>query len=180
MKNYYEELYKLTAEDIRALRNADAVAFDLYWHNGQRRSQIRAIKERKHTKDGFDETVYIPASAVVEDYVREDWDPERRYKCYKLLHHPQYNEYWKTVVSLLHAGDSLRVCWVRSTGNGYLESSLTTTDSGSALRDRLYQFTLAVEIHRAMKRGEKVMSFMLRHSTCPDNSAAMVRDDFGR
>lgn len=145
------DIAPLSAEDVKALRNATMVAFD-HVSNGEHR--LRAIIEKRN---GVFETrgeLKIPARSYITKY-----DDQREYNAaYALIQSAQFNDEWRTVAKTLRAGDVLSMEW-RANSNGYVR------DAGLNLDE------LMLHVYRENKR---VGSYLLVVSVCPDNSARMI------
>lgn len=87
----------LTAAQLRTIRNADTICFDLI--DGQ--CDIRAIRIAEKSTSGFEETIEIPVGGGGRTDITG----------FEMLHTPHFHDSWKTVTSLLRAGDRITLIW---------------------------------------------------------------------
>ena len=157
----------LDAIQVAALRKADRVAFfhrDKPDATGQT-SYIEAIKSPSPTEnDPFAREVYavIPVEFRLTDYTRGEKIPygSDAFNAFEMVY--SYNDEWKTIASLLRAGDSLCLHWQRSAWNTQAMENASPTFFGDKLA-------------LLVTRGEKVLTFHVDTSICEDNSARMIR-----
>lgn len=171
--------YKLTAQDIKALRHADDICF--FWSDGE--SFINANLNRSHSSTGFDQSRRI--ATQVEFHLWKDSETSKYqvtnydnpYSCFAMSGN---YDCMRTITEFLKEGDSIRLEW-HSCSDGYLKGSKTTVkaDDGSyiAFEERLWTDSLYLTVFRPAKTAEgyKSYKFFVRQSTIPDNSAKMVR-----
>lgn len=141
----------ITADDVKALRNATMVAFD-HMRNGEHR--LRAIIEKR---DGAFETrgeLHVRAQSHIQRYS----DPTEYDNAYALIQSAQFNDEWRTVAKALRAGDVLSMEW-RANSNTYVR------DAGLNLDE------LVLHVYRD---GKRAGTYMLVVSVCPNNSARMI------
>lgn len=115
---------------IAAMKGADRIVFR---HTKERGSQIEAIKERKPSEaDPFacDQTVFIQCSFAGDDYghkgTQEYPSQDREFSFdelnagsfygFDMLHTPQSNKLWHTILASMRAGDVLGLRWRRNAG----------------------------------------------------------------
>src|SRR5688500_1547631 len=60
--------YELTAQDIKALRNADTICADSYERDGARTVGLRAILRAENSSTGFEQVHFVPADEIWECY----------------------------------------------------------------------------------------------------------------
>lgn len=142
---------KLSKEDLKALKNADSVCFDL--SNGNH--SIHAVKERENSEDGFRQTVKMDVAGSVTSY-QSDFTPTHGFV---YLGSIKFDAQWQTVVSFLKENDELWLRWTADAGNGYVKDANLHYDT----------------LHLTVKRS-KQFEFHIYDSVCPDNSARMLRD----
>lgn len=142
----------LSADAVKALKNATMVAFD-HMRNGEHR--LRAIIEKR---DGAFETrgeLHVPAQSRIQRYS----DPTEYDNAYALIQSAQFNDGWRTVAKTLRVGDVLSMEWCANS-NGYLRDAGLNLDK------------LVLHVYRESKR---VGSYLLVVSVCPNNSARMIQ-----
>jgi hypothetical protein len=104
----------LTATHISALRRADTVCFD---HDSDRGSWIRCIKRLKPTAaDPFqpeERTIAIKCASRVHAWTDMTHTTPIAIRAYVYLGSAQYDDEWKTIASLIRAGDTLMLSWHR-------------------------------------------------------------------
>lgn len=144
----------LTAHDVRALKHADAVAFD---HTAPGVGAIRAIMRAENSPTGFEQTHTIAAwDSRVNVYDGASGDMRA---CHVDLH-SRYDVGMQTIIRHMHDGGQFALIWTR--GN----SSPVTRDAG-VVRDEL-------RIRVAPKTGKRVDEFLVAVFVGLDNSARMV------
>ena len=174
MSTIYKD-HKLDKAEVKALKSADTVCIDLNMR--QTYSCLRAIREKRNTSDGFEQTVYIDCDAIVE--LRRGYsDVSHDYpnvKAYEYLGSAQYYDEWRTIADMLREGDVIRIHWDSTEpgdkNGGYSGNAVCTLPEYRNLP--LYHDTVKIEI----KRGSKRMVFNMRDSHCPANSAQMIKWD---
>ena len=145
----------LTVLDLKALREANRVAFD---HNQDGTGGIRAIKELTEPWER-ERTYEIRTESTVRSY-RDGHSSNDRYRCFSLEHSGQHSPRWRTIVSLLRRGDVLALRWSEDAG------------TCPALEERgMHGDCLDLEV----KRGDKTLTFYIDDRVGPDNTARMVR-----
>jgi hypothetical protein len=162
----------LSADDLKAIRQADGVSF----HHGDGAGRIVCTK-RVRNPGPFDEhekSYRINCASVVAGrgvpYRAEGYTCfASRYSC---------AETWRTIAGLLRKGDQLRLRWsADGESNGYLERSRVTErdEHGSAgLGQALHADALYLEVMRG-DGSAPALVFLLDVRICPDNTARMVR-----
>jgi hypothetical protein len=146
--------------DLAALRKADAICFDHYTRDGIDVRAIRAIKRNEPSeRDPYaqDITHTVSVGSAVRAY--ESGGTSKTWTCFEMIHTPQYHDAWQTIVSLLRVGDELTLFWEADNNSGYVNEAGLHHD----------QLSLVVQ------RGSKRMTFKVRSSVCPDNTARMCR-----
>ena len=120
----------LTKQQIKALKSADTIVFAFKRGNGH---EIRAIRKAENTNDGFDQTVYIETMGRFSLYSDTQWgynqtdsEPEN---CYSHFGSPQYNDYLKTVFSLLREGDEIVLKWSYANNSEFMIGRQVTRDN---------------------------------------------------
>lgn len=145
----------ITKQDIQAMKTCDSVVF--------------------RTRDGKDT---IECSKKVNDV----WEQEKKHvievshictlygepgreldNAFTMIHSAQWNPVYLSIAGLLRPDDSIKLEWIGSNNNQYLDNA------------NLYQDRLDLQIHRPMKSGHKVMTFTIDNSICANNSARMIR-----
>lgn len=150
---------------LAALCKADIISFHRH-DNGD--SFINATKKLKATTaDPFapkEITIRIDCNSVLDEYERPAvWNPT--YEAFDMIHTPSYDKVWQTAVSLLRAGDVLRLRWGRGAG--------TTLDMQKVgfVGDRLL-----LEVSRTNAQGKiTTLTFHVGQTTGRDNSARMIK-----
>jgi hypothetical protein len=169
-------MYTLTKLDIKALKHSTSICFD--WNDNT--SQIRANRDAAHSETGFDQTHFIPCDVEFEIYSEKpgmlySHVTEKPRHCFGWVSSPEFDYAWMTILESLRENDSIRLKWV-SCGNNYLYGATTTVkdDNGGyiAQGEKLYHDRLDVVVLRA--NGKKSL-YHLEDSTCPDNSARMIK-----
>ncbi len=159
----------LTAQDIKAIKQADRVCFD---HSTLRGGELRLIKEVKN-RGPFDDREKQYEVSVHSRFHGKHANGEvvmyTNSSCFEMEHCGQYSDTWNTVKAFVKVGDEITLEWYADGGNDYIRGS---TYQGQ----RIYCDHLKLIIRRKMKNGETArFGFSLRTSTCPDNTARMVR-----
>jgi hypothetical protein len=157
---------------IAALAQCDRVLFRHY--EGQ--STIEAIKNVKPSpKDPFapeERRVVINCDSGWNDWTPgTSWRKPESFIGFACVHAPKYRDSWVTIVSLLKAGDTLRLCWERSAWHEMEQDS----DSGKYVikPGGFHEDRVSLQVSRKGKR----MSFDLEHSVAPmDSYARLVRE----
>lgn len=142
----------LNKEDIKALKTADTLIFSI---NGE--AKIKAIKDHK------DKTFSDCNGLIHRDIiVSGDMQYGKYKKASYYMSTGEFNDLWKTIVSLLKPGDKLRlVVGVNDFQNQYLKE----VDLNS---DVMYLY-----VNR--EKTNKRFKFFLGCETGPDNSNRMVQ-----
>lgn len=144
----------LTKDDLKALRTADSVTFS---HGSDGRHYVRGI--RRLTVDGFETEVRreIRVPSNIRSY---DSDRKRSYgHAFEMINSAQYDDDWKTVVSLLRTGDELALLWYAGNSNAYVSDANLRRD----------------ELRLIVNRGNRRLSFLIDVSVCADNTARMTQ-----
>jgi len=160
----------VSKQEIRALKNADAVCFD--YIDGE--SRIRAIKNGENNGSGFDQTVQVECETQLQQYTN-DAAPiceTRITGAYHYANGGKWNERMQTIWGSLREGDTITLQWSASTGNGYLQKA--HTEDGM----RLFRDTLTLKIRRSLKNDVKHLVFSVNESICPANSARMIKEGY--
>lgn len=155
----------VTAQQVKALKNADRVVFRLY--KGQ--ATVEAIMDASNPRNstGFEQQVIIYAGGVsVHDYAREHThvpaDEGHRYSGFEMFHSAQYSPQSVTLLGRIRTGATLRLYWVRANNNEILN------DKG------LVQDQLSLVIEHNNKRETYLVAVRVGY----DNSARMVKLDW--
>lgn len=147
----------LTAQDIRALKHADALCFD---HTGTGEGQIRAIMRAENSSTGFEQTHTIRAYlSTVNNYGPDD--PVNGWTAFHMFTSAKYDTVAQTLIRHMRTGGQFTLDWVRDNNNDILR------DAG------LHQDELRMRI--APPNGKNVDVFLVRVSVGRDNSARMIR-----
>jgi hypothetical protein len=166
----------LSADDIKALRQADTICFDQL---KDQVGQIRAIKRgRRGDRDLFrtqDAERVIPCKSRVWASLREGVT-QNDLTAFEYCGSAKYDSAIQTILGLLKPGDEVELEW-RTGGNGYLERSRVTEKEPGAeyspgMGERLYHDRLTLSVRR---RGERKYTFNVADSVCPNNTARMIR-----
>ncbi len=176
----------LSAQDVKALRQADTVCF--YYDNTRGVVVSQAVgckrvknagpyeeRERRHEVN-----VRGVVSGTGVSYGAEG------YRCFQMIHCAQSSETWRTVVSCLKAGDVLTLRWsADGYRNGYVERARVAEarrdGDPAGLGEALHADALYLEVERRSPETARKASrprklvFLLDVSVCVDNSARMVR-----
>jgi hypothetical protein len=164
----------LDAIQIAALRKANDVCFyrrqqpDMSGEASYISANKRASHNSASASNPFgdsDGSVIIHCDYRLTDYSRGDAKipyKSGEWNAFEMLHCAQSHDEWKTIASLLRAGDKLCLHWQRG---GFTTESMENA-SPHFYGDRL---SLLVE------RGDKVLAFHIDTRICEDNSARMIR-----
>lgn len=148
------ETHTLTAQDVRALKHADAIAFD---HTGTGTGQIRAILRDENSPTGFEQTHTIPAlMSRVERHDGSDGDV----RAFHISMNAKYDVGVQTIIRHMREGGQFTLHWTR--GN-----SSPVTEKAGVVRDEL-------RIRIAPKSGSRVDEFLVAVFVGLDNTARMV------
>lgn len=161
----------LDAIQLAALRKADTVCFfhravpDLTGET----SYIGATKNHKPSaSDPFaprETHIVIPCDFRLREYTRGDdkiaYDATN-WRAFESVMSAQFDEEWRTVVSLLRVGDKLTLLWQRGAWTNESMKNATPQFFGDSL-------SLIVE------RAKATLQFHIDTSVCENNSARMVR-----
>lgn len=195
--------HALTAQDIKALRQADSVCFFHFAKRPRvgdnpavcRPSLPGVIAASKRVRDPgpFDEREKTHRIEGLTSRVTIHEDPrpwgDRNYQhCFAMIHGAQHSLEWQTVAGFLKAGDIVELVWVGADDNGYLRSAVTTdTKRDGEASDfgvhnvgcRLYHDKLYLTVRRRSggKAAEKRYQFWVNDNISPDNSARMIRPE---
>lgn len=159
----------LTADDVKALRQADRVCFYFVRSEG---STIKAVKEVKKTGPFDDRTrehEFRVATAFNGKHENGDRVDVTNAHCFAMAY--GWCEEWATIAAFVKVGDELRLNWYADgAGNQYTEGATVAPgkhESGAEIHpDKL---TLRIQ------RGEKRFAFLVAVSICPANTARMIR-----
>ena len=146
--------HTLTAQDVRALRHADALCFDHTAGDGQ----IRAILHADHSDTGFEQTHAIPARlSRIESY----GGPDGELHGFHMISSAKYDDIAQTLIRHLRIGSQFAFKWTRD------NSSPVTREAG-VVRDELRVTVQA--------KGAKVAdTFLVGVFIGRDNTARMVQ-----
>ena len=162
----------LSAIDLKALRQADSICFD---HGAE--SGIRAIKRGKAPfRQDITYTIRCRSSVRIHDdsldYGQRNGDGAQ---CFAMIHSAQYDEQWRTIVDLLHVGDTLTLAWVGGDNNGYVTRSRVTEKESDGYSPGLGEKLYHDKLFLIAMRGKRKLSFYVADSICPNNTARMIR-----
>jgi hypothetical protein len=160
----------LTAMDIKALRQAQTVSFHAGTPGDNGHAVIRATKRVAQPGPfGDGERHYeIQVATRVASFINNDSEPR---VCFAMIHSSQYEDVWRTTVSMLRPGDELELNWKEDACcNGYMKES-----SGSASDSGPFEVLHGDVLELRVKRGKRELTFYVDHSICPDNTARMIR-----
>jgi hypothetical protein len=169
MDNIYNE-YKLTKQDIQALRKSDRVWVSYY--NGESKLTAKIVLHNRELGD-FERDYFIPVNAVFTLYDdKKEWgyDERKVYACSELCYLYE-NTSQKTVFDSLRAGDEITLEWIADGSNGYVKNARVTFDDHSYTGSILHHD----RCHMIVKRGSKKLYYFLEESLCVDNSARMIK-----
>jgi hypothetical protein len=148
---------EITAQDKRALRNADKITFNL--HGGV--AMIRAHRDGEHTASGFDDEHRIYTDVSVADYDPRRGDPTMEaYSCYHWIGWPKHDHTTQSLLSRIAVGDTLKLEWTAGNDNDNYRSVGFHRDE------------LRLVIGHKNGKAEK---YLVAVSVGPDNTARMVR-----
>ncbi len=164
----------LSAQDVKALRQADSVSFHKRAH-GKPTDCIQCSKRVKNPGpyDETEKTYYVAVRGVIAGggvpYGAEG------YNCFEMIHVAQFCEVWRTIAQSLKAGDVLTLRWSADNfRNGYVEGArITEKDEYRGME--LHADALYLEVTRGEGRKRRKLVFLLDVSVCVDNTARMVR-----
>lgn len=161
----------LDAIQIAALRKADTVCFfhravpDLTGET----SYIGATKKHKPSASNpfapSETQIVIPCDFRLREYSRGDEKIAYgvdNWHGFEWIGSAQFDEEWRTIVSLLRVGDKLTLLWQRGAWTNESMKNATPQFFGDSL-------SLIVE------RGKATLQFHIDTSFCENNSARMVR-----
>lgn len=152
-----ENLVTLTAQDIRALKNADSICFD---HLPDGKGRIRAIKRAEDSSTGFEQTHEIAVFSRVLNYgAAYDGD----YSAFYMVHSARFNDVALTLVRRMTTGATVALVWTRDNS-----SPVLTGESYHLVRDEL---RLVIQ----GKNSKVADTYLVAESVGKDNSARMVR-----
>lgn len=144
----------LTAQDVRALKHADALCFD--HRDGE--GQIRAILRAENSDTGFEQTHTIPAAlSRIESY----GGPEGELRAFAMLQSSKYSDIAQTLIRHLRTGSQFAFKWTRD------NSSPITRDAG-LVRDEL-------RVSVQGKNAKVADTFLIEVFIGKDNTARMVQ-----
>jgi hypothetical protein len=170
----------LSKQDLAALRKADTVVFHhdrLSDRKNGSMGRIRCIKRTSQAE--MDRDPYAPQDREYQMEV-DSWvnlghdsipDGETPSEFRDKLRGSEvvypYHGYvggnaLSTCIGLMRAGDTLKLKWYYGGENDYTKAA------------KLHRDHLELQIERQGKRETKLMTFLLRVSVCPDNSARML------
>lgn len=169
----------LSKSDIAALKQGDSICLH---HRKGNVGQVRAIKRKKDgtlwTSNGDNEREIGCSSSIRSWSEREQLLDGKHCTAYHYINYAQYDEIWRTVVSLLRVGDELHIEWI-SSSNSYLKWARidgSAGDGSDSARDyaglKLYHDRVYLRVRRG---GESKYYFMLSDSICPNNSARTIQ-----
>lgn len=149
----------LDRDDVKALRNADAIAF----RHTPEGSTIECIKKDRDEYGEKERRREITVLGTVFNGYDSDGGRSRGEEMhygFAYFGSAQYTESWRTVASLLKVGDNLRLEFRTDDGtNGYAKTAGLHVD----------------ELYLRVERAGKRLYFLLDVSVCQNNSARMCR-----
>jgi hypothetical protein len=145
----------LTKIEVAALRRADGVVFR-YWEG---RHLIRASK-KADAASGFDQAREIAVSGRITSYRR----PAAEFMdAFCLIAAARFCPEWRTVASLLRAGDRLELAWIADNNTKILEEA------------KLHRDELRLHVLRSVKEGRtNRMVFGIEVQVSLDNADRMM------
>jgi hypothetical protein len=161
----------LTAADITALRTADYVSFHQYDGigkivanaHGRGEQRIYTAREQKlfPTASHLDRSRVMVVDSAMHGYTSDDeyFGGRKDGRAYASVSTPSMSDHWQTLVSLLRAGDVLTLRW----------SASNNTDNHKSVGFH------ADELRVLVRRGDKVLTFLVDYSVGPYNSARMIQ-----
>lgn len=161
-----EPLYQLRVIDIKKLREGETLSF----HRSPATSAID-VKLERLTQAGS-ELVWqhsVPAHSTLKWCSLEDTEgapplSEVAYCHVYQSHVTNIHSEWRTIASLLRAGDRLEMIWYRDAAcNGYMKAH------------GLHGDRLQLVIHRKSGEKFKPMLFLIESQCCENNTARMIR-----
>lgn len=154
----------LSKLDLAALRQADRVSF--HFNGSDPVTYVNCSKEVK-SAGPFEERERVHRMTVKSQMRGPGCN--HRARCSAMVY--GINEEWKTLTTLLRAGDVLTVIWYADANrNGYLEHARITEGHHGA-GEELHADTLSLQVQRGAKR----LWFHVLTSICPHNSARMIQ-----
>ena len=153
----------LTIEDLRAIRNADAVCF----RTTPERSAIECIKKDRDEFGDKERRREIEIIGTVYNGWDEDGGRAHGVQMgYGFVHigSAQFHETFRTVASLLKVGDSLQAQFrTDEATNGYCKDA------------RLHADVLYLRVERTVGGKPRRLFFHIDETVTPDNSSRMVK-----
>jgi len=163
----------LSTADIKALRTADEV----HARHSKGQSQLEAILRKREKNSVFENDgelrrVILTQTHMIHYRSALSEDHSQQPYCFAFSIGGKYDEQWKTIVSLLRAGDELELEWVSSNSNGYMKAAHGVYGESRYEFDGLLQDILRLRVYR---KGTRKYLFHVHNCVCPDNSARMIR-----
>lgn len=152
-----ENVYKLTKEEVQALKTCDHVSFIYEAERGENKAIIRAIKELK--KNVWEREKVIEIETGVELWGKGSENVKR---CYYNISGAKYT-HWATIAENLKEGDRLVLRWYAANNNKYLN------DAG-LFADEVY-----LDVYRESKGKMKTRRFFVGYAVCGNNLARMCQ-----
>lgn len=148
--------YELTADDIRALKQATTLCFD--WNRRLGTAGIRAIREI----DGQDDYTHrIPCASSLTDYGNgtfEKYDSDR-YSGFVMIGAAHFNDHARAIVALVRKGDKLSLKWVANNNTANIRNAGLHGD----------------DLDLVVKRNGNPFVLHVDHRCSPDDLARMLR-----
>ena len=161
----------LAAEDVAALRVADAVTFHTFRGRGYVRAHKRvgpgrdvftAREQRLYPDpDGRERLREIGADYALASAERPGALAATQWAAFYMIGMAQYVPSWQTIAALLRTGDVLQLAWLADNNSDNIRDAGLHAD----------------ELRLHVMRSGRVMTFQIAHSVTPDNSARMIHRD---
>jgi hypothetical protein len=150
----------LDRDDVKALRNADAVCFRIY----QGVPTIECIKKDRDEFGGLERRRDITVEGSISHAY---WSIDERVEftsAFCMFSSARFTEQWRTVCDLLRVGDSLKIEFRADHGtNGNLKDA------------NLHADELYLRVERGEGANRKRLYFFLESQVSPSNSARMCQ-----
>lgn len=173
MNNFHTDAV-LTADDVKALRQAEKVVFRMTQGQATIEAGLGDMLAEPRAYTGAQRRVFpelstgssdrertIEVSGSVRGSVEGGFDSLAAHTGFAMLHTAQYTPTWTTIASLLRVGDALMLVF---DGDAHTDENLR--------KARMHGDVLRLRVRRPNGR---VLTFDVASSTGPDNTARMVR-----
>jgi len=167
---------ELSKEDIRALRAATSVHARRIDGASQLEAHLESPLDDTWTDSSAARRRTIPCRERLTIYRRNgterygDSYPDVTAFAYSIG--GSYDLPWRTIVSLLRAGDEIELHWIAGNSSGYLDAAHGKCADSEVEFHGLCRDELDLTVYRS---GKQRYSFHVDTCVCPDNSARTIR-----